>query len=142
MRRASSGYSTPVARPTTARDFIASLSIKTPDHTARVENLSGGNQQKVIFSKWLNKRPRLLILDEPTRGVDIGAKREIANLITELASEGTAVLLITSEVEEMVELCDRVLVLRDGRIVHDVDGRHIEETKLMAMALGEERADV
>ena len=126
----------------TARDFIASLSIKTPDHTARVENLSGGNQQKVIFSKWLNKRPKLLILDEPTRGVDIGAKREIANLITELASEGTAVLLITSEVEEMVELCDRVLVLRDGRIVHELDGRQIEEAKLMAMALGEERANV
>ena len=121
--------------------FISSLNIKTPDHTTRVENLSGGNQQKVIFSKWLNKRPRILILDEPTRGVDVGAKREIANLITELASEGTATLLITSEVEEMVELADRVLVLRDGRIVHDVDGRHIEETKLMAMALGEEQAD-
>ncbi len=125
----------------TARDFITSLSIKTPDHTTRVSNLSGGNQQKVIFSKWLNKHPKILILDEPTRGVDVGAKREIANLITELASEGTATLLITSELEEMVELSDRVLVLRDGKIVHDVAGRHLEEAKLMAMALGEERAD-
>ncbi len=124
-----------------ARDFITSLSIKTPDHTTRVSNLSGGNQQKVIFSKWLNKHPKILILDEPTRGVDIGAKREIANLIKDLASEGTATLLITSEVEEMVELSDRVLILRDGRIVHDVDGRQIEEAKLMAMALGEEQAD-
>ena len=125
----------------TAREFIRSLAIKTPGQTTRVSNLSGGNQQKVIFSKWLNKHPKILVLDEPTRGVDIGAKREIANLITELASEGTAVLLITSEVEEMVELSDRVLVLRDGAIIHDVDGRHIEETKLMAMALGEEQAD-
>ncbi len=125
----------------TARNFIRSLAIKTPDHTTRVENLSGGNQQKVIFSKWLNKRPKLLILDEPTRGVDIGAKREIANLITELASKGTATLLVTSEVEEMVELCDRVLVLRDGAIAHEVEGANIEETKLMAIALGEERAD-
>ena len=65
-----------------ARDFITSLSIKTPDHTTRVSHLSGGNQQKVIFSKWLNKHPKVLILDEPTRGLDIGAKREIANLIT------------------------------------------------------------
>ena len=124
-----------------ARGFISSLNIKTPDHTTRVENLSGGNQQKVIFSKWLNKRPKLLILDEPTRGVDVGAKREIANLITELAGEGTATLLVTSEVEEMVELCDRVLVLRAGRIAHETEGANIREAKLMAMALGEERAD-
>ncbi len=125
----------------TARDFIKSLSIKTLDHTTRVSNLSGGNQQKIIFSKWLHKRPKILILDEPTRGVDIGAKREIGNLITSLASEGTSTLLITSEVEEMVQLCDRVLVLRNGTIVNDVDGRHIEEATLMAMALGEERID-
>ncbi len=125
----------------TTRDFITSLSIKTPNHTTRVSNLSGGNQQKVIFSKWLNKHPKILILDEPTRGVDIGAKREIGNLITELASQGTATLLITSEVEEMVELADRVLVLRDGTIAHDVDARQIDEATLMAMALGEERVD-
>ncbi|MGI9449179.1 MAG: sugar ABC transporter ATP-binding protein [Geminicoccaceae bacterium] len=125
----------------TAREFISSLNIKTPDHTTVVNNLSGGNQQKVIFSKWLNKRPKILILDEPTRGVDIGAKREIGNLINSLASDGTATLLITSEVEEMVELCDRVLVLRDGTIIHDVDSRHVDEATLLAMALGEDRID-
>ncbi len=124
-----------------ASDFVRSMDIKTPDHTTAVKNLSGGNQQKVIFSKWLNKHPKLLILDEPTRGVDIGAKREIGNLIKSLAGEGTATLLITSEVEEMVQLCDRVLVLRDGTIVNAVDGRQIDEARLMAMALGEERVD-
>ena len=124
-----------------ARGFISSLKIKAPDHTAIVSNLSGGNQQKVIFSKWLNKRPKILVLDEPTRGVDVGAKREIGNLITSLTSEGTAALLITSEVEEMVQLCDRVLVLRDGAIIHDVECRQIDEATLMAMTLGEERID-
>ena len=124
-----------------ARDFIGSLKIKTPDHTTIVSNLSGGNQQKVVFSKWLNRRPKILILDELTRGVDIGAKREIGNVITSLTSEGTAALLITSEVEEMVQLCDRVLVLRDGTIVHDVECRQIDDATLMAMALGEGRID-
>ena len=124
-----------------ARGYIKSLNVQTPNHTTVVNNLSGGNQQKVIFSKWLNRRPKILILDEPTRGVDIGAKREIGNLIKSLASEGTATLLITSEVEEMVQLCDRVLVLRNGTIVDDVDDRQIDEATLMAMALGEEQVD-
>ena len=93
-----------------------------PRAYSRAENLSGGNQQKVVFAKWLNKRPRVLLMDEPTRGVDVGAKLEIGGLIRRLAQEGAAALLITSEVEEMVALANRVLVLREGRLVGAVEG--------------------
>ena len=79
-----------------AKKHIEKLKIKTPSHTTSIENLSGGNQQKTIFSRWLDKRPKILILDEPTRGVDVGAKQEICTLITELAENGTAILLIYS----------------------------------------------
>ena len=126
----------------TAREFISSLAIKTPGHDTRVANLSGGNQQKVIFSKWLNKRPSILILDEPTRGVDVSAKQEIGNLVIELAREGTTALLASSEVEEMVALCHRVLVLRDGVIAYELVGNDVNEATLMALALGEERQHV
>jgi len=121
--------------------YIDLLKIMTPSHTSRVESLSGGNQQKVVFSKWLNSRSRILIMDEPTRGVDVGAKLEIHNLIREFAQKGTSILLVTSEIEEMVTLSDRVLVLREGSIVRDVSGRDINNAKLMEMSLGEVNAD-
>ena len=117
--------------------FIDLLKIATPSHSAKVESLSGGNQQKVVFSKWLNKKPNILIMDEPTRGVDVGAKLEINNLIKQFAQEGTSMLVITSEVEEMVGLCDRVLVLREGQIVADLTGSAINNATLMEMSLGE-----
>lgn len=106
---------------------------------SRAETLSGGNQQKVIFAKWLNRQPKILLLDEPTRGVDVGAKMEIRGLIRTLARDGAAILLITSEVEEMVSLSDRVLVLRGGQIVGTVEGADINNAMLMRLALGEER---
>src|SRR5207237_569243 len=96
----------------------------------------GGNQQKVVFGKWLNRQARILIMDEPTRGVDVGAKLEISNLIRQLAREGTSVLLITSELEEMVSLSDRVLVLREGSVVADLNGDAINNKILMETALG------
>jgi ABC-type sugar transport system ATPase subunit len=82
-----------------------------------VGSLSGGNQQKVLFAKWLSHRPKVLIADEPTRGVDVGAKRQIHELIVRLAEQGMGVLLISSEIEEVMTLSDRVLVLREGRVV-------------------------
>ena len=99
--------------------------------------------KRVIFSKWLNKRPKILILDEPTRGVDIGAKREIGNLITSLASEGTATLLITSEVEEMVQLCRSRsdIARRRPSPMRSKVGKMLARAALMAMALGEEWID-
>ena len=126
------------AEQANARQHIDAMQIRTPGESARVANLSGGNQQKAIFAKWLDKRPPVLLLDEPTRGVDVSAKLEIGRLITRLAGEGAACLLISSEIEEIVALCDRVLVLRGGRIVREVEGEAIDETALMAMALGEE----
>ena len=123
----------------TAIKFIDTLKIKTPGPSVPVEKLSGGNQQKVVFAKWLNKRPRILVMDEPTRGVDVGAKLEIHGLIVELARSGTSVILVSSEIEEVVNLSDRVLVLRDGQIASTVTGEGINNAALMALALGEER---
>lgn len=97
--------------------LLQELDVRPPDPRERVDSLSGGNQQKVLFGKWLFQRPRLLIADEPTHGVDVGAKLAIYQLITSLAKEGLAVLLISSELEEVMGLAHRVLVLRQGRIV-------------------------
>ena len=126
------------AEETASRKLIDRLRIITPDHRTRSENLSGGNQQKVIFAKWMSRRPRILILDEPTRGVDVGAKREIGDLVGSMADEGTAVLLVTSEIEEMVTMADRVLVLREGQFDAEILGENITEANLMAAAIGKE----
>jgi ABC-type sugar transport system ATPase subunit len=119
-----------------SKKYVDLLKIATPSHLTKVENLSGGNQQKIVFSKWLNKKPKILIMDEPSRGVDVGAKLEINNLIKKLAEQGTATLLITSEIEEMVGLSDRALVLREGSIVADLKGKDINNAMLMQMSLG------
>src|SRR3569623_457191 len=95
-------------------DMSARLSIRQGSATTPVERLSGGNQQKVVLGKWLANRPRLLILDEPTRGVDIAAKTQIYALILDLAAEGMAILLISSEVTEILALSDRILTFRSG----------------------------
>jgi ABC-type sugar transport system ATPase subunit len=102
---------------------------------APVSALSGGNQQKVALGKWLIETPRLLIVDEPTRGVDVGAKRAIYDLIVALAQQGMAVLLISSEVEEALGLAHRVLVMRGGRIVAELDGETTPEA-VMSHAFG------
>lgn len=128
------------AEADTARSMIDRLKIMTPDHQTQAAILSGGNQQKVVFAKWLNRKPDILILDEPTRGVDVGSKREIGELVGALAEAGTSVLLVTSEIEEMVALADRVLVLRDGMIAAEMLGEAITETALMAAALRTEAA--
>jgi ABC-type sugar transport system ATPase subunit len=130
------GFLNPRREIETSRRYIDLLKIATPGPDAIVQGLSGGNQQKVVFAKWLNRKARILIMDEPTRGVDVGAKLEISNLTRDLAREGTATLLITSEVEEMVSLSDRVLVLRDGRIVANLTGGEINNRTLMEMSLG------
>ena len=129
------------AEAKTAHSMIERLGIKTPDHHTLAENLSGGNQQKVVFAKWLNRQPEILILDEPTRGVDIGAKREIGELIGSLADGDTSVLLVSSEIEEMMALADRVAVLRGGVIAAEMQGDDISEQSLMAAAMGTEAAD-
>ncbi|TEU10851.1 MAG: sugar ABC transporter ATP-binding protein [Anaerolineales bacterium] len=102
-------------------DLLKYLDVRPPQPGVRVDSLSGGNQQKVLFAKWLFRRPRLLIADEPTHGVDVGAKRAIYKLLTSLAEEGMGVLLISSELEEVLGLAHRVLVMRRGRIVAELE---------------------
>jgi galactofuranose transport system ATP-binding protein len=118
--------------------FIASMEIKTTGPDQPIRELSGGNQQKVLLARWLCMQPSLLILDEPTRGIDVGAKAEIQRLIDALASDGLGVLMISSEMEELVEGCDRVEVLRDGVSVVQLEGEMLTQSQLMrAMAEGQ-----
>ncbi len=98
--------------------------------------MSGGNQQKVVLARWLARRPKVLILDEPTRGVDVGAKAEIYRLIRQIAADGVAVLVISSELPEVLGLSDRVLVMREGRLVGELDGAQAQEHEVIAMATG------
>jgi ribose transport system ATP-binding protein len=119
--------------------FIARLGVKTTGPEQKIRELSGGNQQKVLLARWLCMDPRLLILDEPTRGIDVGAKAEILTLIRELAAQGLGVLMISSELEELTEACDRVTVLRDGLSVATLPRERLSEQAIMAaMAHGAE----
>ena len=113
------------ARSSLALETIRALSIKATGPQQPVGRLSGGNQQKVVIGRWLNRRPKLLILDEPTRGVDIGARAEIHRLVREMARGGMAVIAISSEPDELPELCDRVLVMAEGRIVKELKGTDV-----------------
>jgi ABC-type sugar transport system ATPase subunit len=123
-----------------ARRFIEALRIRTPSTEQRVVNLSGGNQQKVVIAKWLALRPKVLILDEPTRGIDVGAKAEVHHLIAELAAQGVAVLMISSELPEILGMSDRVLVMRGGRLVADLKRAETTEETIMRFATGVEAA--
>jgi ABC-type sugar transport system ATPase subunit len=119
-------------------ELISRLDVRTRSNNARVNTLSGGNQQKVLFAKWLFRRPRVFIADEPTRGVDVGAKLAIHRLIHSLAAEGIAVLLISSEHEEVLGLAHRVLVMRAGRIVAEFDGQAMSEDAVLHAAFATE----
>jgi simple sugar transport system ATP-binding protein len=111
--------------------YIKALRIATPDAEKPIKFLSGGNQQKVLLGRWLASEPRFLILDEPTRGIDVGAKFEILNLTSDLVRNGMAILFISSELEEVVRSCGRVLVLRDRRQVAELRGAEISEPAIM-----------
>jgi len=113
-----------------AASCVAQLGIKTADLNQPIQNLSGGNQQKVQLARWLCKIPALMILDEPTRGIDVGAKSEIAAVVAGLADGGIGVILISSELEELTQLSDRVVVLRDGRDVGELSGTDITERRI------------
>jgi ABC-type sugar transport system ATPase subunit len=117
----------PGAMVAAARRQIARLRIKVDDPNAPVGSLSGGNQQKVVLGRWLEAEPRLLLLDDPTRGVDIGAKREIYLLIRQLADEGRIVLFRSTELPELVGLADRILVFYRGRLTLDLDGGTVDD---------------
>ncbi|WP_096785804.1 sugar ABC transporter ATP-binding protein [Rhodobacter sp. CZR27] len=117
-----------------AADMAAKLRIKTPDLQERVENLSGGNQQKLLIARWLLTKPRILILDEPTRGIDVGAKAEIHRLITGLAAEGVAVLMISSELPEVLGMSDRIMVMHEGHVSGFLDRAEADQVRIMDLA--------
>lgn len=114
--------------------FRDSLAIRTPSLDQMVQNLSGGNQQKVLLAKWLACNPRVLIIDEPTRGVDVGSRADLHNLIRELADGGTAVMVISSDTSEIIALSDRVYVMADGRMAGELSGAGITEEAIMRLA--------
>ena len=115
-------------------DFISKLNIKVSSSMQKISNLSGGNQQKVIISRWLAKNPRILICDEPTKGIDVGAKSEIHSMIVDLAIKGISVLLISSELPEILSICDRVIVMKKGRITGELTFEEATEEKIMRYA--------
>jgi ABC-type sugar transport system ATPase subunit len=120
-----------------ASDYINSLRIRTPHMEQRVSALSGGNQQKVVIARWLATKPKVLILDEPTRGIDVGAKAEVHALIARLAEQGVAILMISSELPEILGMSHRILVMRSGRIVADISREDATEELIMAAATGQ-----
>ncbi|MBZ0279018.1 MAG: sugar ABC transporter ATP-binding protein [Anaerolineae bacterium] len=119
-----------------AEDFIQRLDIRTPSAQQKVQNLSGGNQQKVIISRWLTLNPRVLMLDEPTRGIDVGAKHEIYRLMRRLASDGVGIIMVSSELPEILGVSDRVLVMHEGRIAGEFDPGQATQDDLMTAATG------
>lgn len=119
----------------TAEHYVKVLSIKTPHINQIVANLSGGNQQKVVLAKWLASQSRIFIMDEPTNGIDVGAKQEIYDLINKLAREGAGVVFISSYMPELMAVCDRILVMRDGRIVANLNREEFDEEKILSFAI-------
>jgi D-xylose transport system ATP-binding protein len=117
-----------------AKGFVRDLHIKTPDVDAQVKNLSGGNQQKVVLAKWMLTKPKVLFLDEPTRGIDVGARAEIYKIVGEMAKQGVAVVMVSSELPEVLGLSDRVLVLCGGRITGEFSRDEATQERIMAAA--------
>ena len=127
----------PGAERRIAAEFADRLRIRTPSLEAAVSNLSGGNQQKVVLARWLARHPKVLILDEPTKGIDVGAKAEIYRLIAELAGEGIALLVISSEMPELLGMADRILVMAGGRLVAELDHEAANEERILSLAMAD-----
>jgi ribose transport system ATP-binding protein len=124
-----------------SRKLIEQVGVKTPDENVKVSKLSGGNQQKVIIAKWFLKDPEILFLDEPTKGVDVGAKNDIKELIFEKAEKGTSFVVISSELEEIMSLCDRIIVIYEGRLVGEVQKADFSKESLMKGIVSQEEKD-
>ncbi len=114
--------------------YIEALKTKTPTQDTKIRSLSGGNQQKVILSRWLLTEPEVLLLDEPTRGIDVGAKYEIYQLIIDLANRGKTVLMVSSEMPELLGVCDRILVMSGGRLSGEVEVQTTTQEEIMTLA--------
>jgi ABC-type sugar transport system ATPase subunit len=117
-----------------ARQYVKALSIATPSISQTTSNLSGGNQQKVVVAKWLSAKPKVLIMDEPTRGIDVGAKAEVHALMSRLAKEGMAILMISSEMPEIIGMSDRVVVMCQGRVTGEFSRPNLSQEEIMTCA--------
>lgn len=118
------------------KKWIEKFGIKTPTGETVIENLSGGNQQKVVMGRWMEINPRLLILNDPTRGVDVGAKSEIYKIIDELCRAGTAIIMISSDMSELLSMSDRVAAMSEGRICGELSRQEVTQEKLMELVVG------
>jgi ribose transport system ATP-binding protein len=125
-----------------AKTEVARLGIKTSSIATKVVTLSGGNQQKVVLGKWLAMSPKLLILDEPTRGIDVGARAEIYRQVAALAAEGVAILMVSSDLEEVIGLADRVVVMRERRVAGVLDRAAFSQERIGALMTGARPAEV
>ena len=117
-------------------EYVGALRIKTPSIFQKTRNLSGGNQQKVVLAKWLFAKPEVLIFDEPTRGIDVGAKAEIYELMNNLLAEGICVVVVSSELPEILQICDRIIVMHEGRITAEVMGREATQERILSYSTG------
>jgi rhamnose transport system ATP-binding protein len=137
LKKLSHGISFDFAKErTTAASYVQRFAIKTPSIFSLVTTLSGGNQQKVALSRWLETKPSVLILDEPTQGIDVGAKAEIHALMSDLAELGTAIIMISSELPEILGMSDRVVVMREGTIAGTLNRDEATQSGIMSLALG------
>lgn len=116
--------------------YIKKINIKTPNKEQFIKNLSGGNQQKVILAKWLMLSPEVLIIDEPTRGIDVGAKKEIYELLNELKASGKAIIMISSDLPEVLGISDRIMVMSEGRISGELNRDEANQESIMKLAVG------
>ena len=116
------------------QENVKKMAIKTPSGKTQIQSLSGGNQQKVLIGRWLANNPDILILDEPTRGIDVGAKYEIYCIIAELAKQGKSIIMISSEMSELIGMSDRIIVMCDGRVTGFIDGKDATQENIMALA--------
>ena len=120
-----------------SEEYRKAMNIRTPSVFQKVVNLSGGNQQKVVLSKWLFAEPEVLILDEPTRGIDVGAKFEIYGIINELAAQGKGVVMISSEMPELLGMCDRIYVMNEGKLVGELAAEDANQERIMSLIVTE-----
>ena len=118
-----------------ADKYIDNLKIKTPSSKIPANNLSGGNQQKIVIGKWLATKPKVLLLDEPKRGIDVNAKNEIYHLIDSLAKEGLGVIVVSSELPEIMAISDRIIVMSESRVTAHFDSKDATEEKIMEAAI-------
>lgn len=130
------GYTHKKKEKKTVEDYFHKMNVKTPTLETKIQSLSGGNQQKVLLAKWMLRNPEILILDEPTRGIDVGAKFEIYKLMTEMAKDGKGVIMVSSELPELIGMCDRIYVMSQGRIEGELHKDQFSQEAIMKFATG------